>query len=77
MEGRTGHLEVKLNGEDLGSLPLVSVEPTDYELEIPGELLSQDNSISFEVEDDDEFACMIEYNGKHAITIDAKSNLQV
>ena len=53
MEGRTGHLEVKLNGEDLGSLPLVSVEPTDYELEIPGELLSQDNSISFEVEDDD------------------------
>ena len=77
MEGRTGHLEVKLNGEDLGSLPLVSVEPTDYELEIPGELLSQDNSISFEVEDDDEFVCMIEYNGKHAITIDAKSNLQV
>lgn len=75
MAERASHLEVKVNGQSVGSLPLNRTELTDFELQIPAEYLSQENGITFEIADDEEFSCMIDYSGKYKVKIDADSYL--
>lgn len=76
MQGKTNHFDVKVNGQALGSLPVANTEITNYELDIPAEYLAQDNSITFDMTDDD-FVCKIDYSGKQKILIDAESYMSV
>lgn len=77
MANRGSHLEVSVNGQALGSLPLVNTDITNYELELPSEYLSQDNTINFEISDDKEFTCMIDYTDDYQVIIDKNSFLSV
>ncbi|MBQ8023390.1 MAG: cellulose biosynthesis cyclic di-GMP-binding regulatory protein BcsB [Succinivibrio sp.] len=76
MQDTTNHIDVKVNGQALGSLPVASTEITNYELDIPAEFLAQDNSITLDMADDD-FVCKIDYSGKQKIVIDPESFLSV
>ena len=76
MQGSTNHIDVKVNGQALGSLPVANTEITNYELDIPAEYLAQDNSITFDMVDED-FVCKIDYSGKQKIIIDPESFLSV
>ncbi len=76
MQDTTNHIDVKVNGQALGSLPVASTEITNYELDIPAEFLAQDNSITLDMTDDD-FVCKIDYSGKQKIVIDPESFLSV
>lgn len=76
MQDTTTHIDVKVNGQALGSLPVASTEITNYELDIPAEFLAQDNSITLDMADDD-FVCKIDYSGKQKIVIDPESFLSV
>ncbi len=76
MQNTTNHIDVKVNGQALGSLPVASTEITNYELDIPAEFLAQDNSITLDMTDDD-FVCKIDYSGKQKIVIDPESFLSV
>lgn len=42
MQGNTNHIDVKVNGQALGSLPVAKTEITNYELDIPAEYLAQE-----------------------------------
>ena len=75
MAERASHLNVKVNGQSIGTLPLNRSELTDFELQVPAEYMSQENGITFEIDDDEEFTCMIDYSGKYKIKIDAESYL--
>lgn len=77
MAERHPHLKVKLNEQELGTIPLTSKELTSYELTVPTEYLSEDNSLVFQVVDDKEFSCLIDYSDKYLITVDPKSHLDI
>lgn len=76
MQGNTNHIDVKVNGQALGSLPVAKTEITNYELDIPAEYLAQENSLTLEMTDE-EFVCKIDYSGKQKILIDPESYLSV
>lgn len=76
MKGNTSHIDVKVNGQALGSLPVANTEITNYELDIPAEYLAQDNAITLDIADED-FVCRIDYSGKQKIIIDPESYLSV
>ena len=76
MQGNTNHIDVKVNGQALGSLPVARTEITNYELDIPAEYLAQENSLTLEMTDE-EFVCKIDYSGKQKILIDPESYLSV
>lgn len=76
MQGSTNHIDVKVNGQALGSLPVARTEITNYELDIPAEYLAQENSLTLEMTDE-EFVCKIDYSGKQKILIDPESYLSV
>lgn len=76
MQGNTNHIDVKVNGQALGTLPVAKTEITNYELDIPAEYLAQENSLTLEMTDE-EFVCKIDYSGKQKILIDPESYLSV
>lgn len=76
MQGNTNHIDVKVNGQALGSLHVAKTEITNYELDIPAEYLAQENSLTLEMTDE-EFVCKIDYSGKQKILIDPESYLSV
>ncbi|MGN0902180.1 MAG: cellulose biosynthesis cyclic di-GMP-binding regulatory protein BcsB, partial [Succinivibrio sp.] len=76
LKDRNIHLAVKVNGQPLGTLPIMNTELTDFEISVPAEFLSQNNSISVEI-DDDEFVCKVDYSGKYKIKVDSASYIAV
>ena len=77
MAEKTPHLGVKINGQDLGVLLLSSIDETDYELSVPAEYLSQENTISFELTDEEPKDCKVESDNKKGIFIGKDSFLAV
>lgn len=65
-------LDVKLNGQPLGTLPLNSSEITNYELSIPAEFLAQENALTFESADE-EFNCRVDYTGNYRVILSPES----
>ncbi len=77
MVERHPHISIAINGQKLGSIVLSNVEETSYELNVPSEYLSQENIVSFEIEDDEEFACTIDYTGDYNIKFGPQSSITV
>jgi len=77
MAEKTPHLGVRINGQDLGVLLLSSIDETDYELSVPAEYLSQENTISFELTDEEAKDCKVESDNKKGIFIGKDSFLAV
>jgi hypothetical protein len=70
MAKRGSHLEVTLNGQPIGTLPLNNRGgPVRYELTLPYEYIGTANNFIFKVADDDEFSCMIDYTRHYVVSI--------
>ncbi|MGN0908947.1 MAG: cellulose biosynthesis cyclic di-GMP-binding regulatory protein BcsB, partial [Succinivibrio sp.] len=78
MAKRGSHLEVTLNGQPIGTLPLNNRGgPVRYDLTLPYEYIGTANNFNFKVADDDEFACMIDYTRRYMVSILPDSSLSL
>ncbi len=78
MARRGSHLEMTLNGQPIGTLPLNRHDgPSIYEVSLPFEYFGTANNFSFRVSDDDEFTCMIDYSRRFVISILPESSLHL
>ena len=74
---KSPHFDVLLNGQELGSIVISNVETSSYELNVPSEYLAQENSLTFEIEDELSSDCKIDYTGFNEISIEGNSFLSV
>lgn len=78
MAKRGSHLEMTLNGQPVGTLPLNSTSgPMHFELILPFEYFGTANTFNFRVADDEEFSCMIDYTRRFVISILPDSTLHL
>lgn len=74
---KSPHFTVLLNGQELGSIVISNVETTGYELNVPSEYLAQENSLTFELEEEVSDGCKIDYTGFNEISIEGNSFIAV
>ena len=78
MARRGSHLEMTLNGQPIGTIPLNRHDgPSVYEVSLPFEYFGTANNFSFKVSDDEEFTCMIDYTRRFVISILPESSLHL
>lgn len=77
MAQKSPHFTVLLNNQELGSFVISNVESSSYELNVPSEYLAQENSLTFELEEDLSADCQIDYTGFNEINIEGNSFLSV
>lgn len=78
MARRGSHLEMTLNGQPIGSIPLNRHDgPSIYEVSLPFEYFGTANNFSFKVSDDEEFTCMIDYTRRFVISILPESSIHL
>ncbi len=77
MAQKSPHFTVLLNNQELGSIVISNVETSGYELNVPSEYLAQENSLTFEIEEDLSADCQIDYTGFNEISIEGNSFLTV
>lgn len=71
MAARNATLELMLNGQSLGSVPL-GAEGDDishYQLDVPGPLMVSSNNLSFRINDGDAQQCMRDLTNRYGVTI--------
>lgn len=78
MAKRGSHLDILLNGQPIGTLPLNNRGgPVRYDLALPYEYIGTSNNFSFRISDDDEFSCMVDYTRKYMVSILPDSSLHL
>ncbi len=78
MAKRGSHLEITLNGQPIGTLPLNNRGgPVRYDLTLPFEYIGTANNFNFKVADDDEFSCMVDYTRRYMVSILPDSTLSL
>lgn len=77
MAQKSPHFTVLLNNQELGSFVISNVESSSYEINVPSEYLAQENSLTFELEEDLSADCQIDYTGFNEINIEGNSFLSV
>ncbi|MCR5085439.1 MAG: cellulose biosynthesis cyclic di-GMP-binding regulatory protein BcsB [Succinivibrionaceae bacterium] len=78
MAKRGSHLDIALNSQPIGTLPLSNSQgPTVYELDLPFEYFATDNTLSLNIADDEELACMIDYTNEYRLDILPDSYLRI
>ena len=71
MAARNATLELMLNGQSLGSVPLGAEEDdiSHYQLDVPGQLMVSSNNLSFRINDGDAQQCMRDLTNRYGVTI--------
>lgn len=71
MAARNATLELMLNGQSLGSLPLGAEDEdvSHYQLDVPGQLMVSSNNLSFRINDGDSQQCMRDLNNSYGVTL--------
>ncbi|WP_168426631.1 cellulose biosynthesis cyclic di-GMP-binding regulatory protein BcsB [Erwinia amylovora] len=77
LAARNTSLQLMLNGQPLGTLPLGATENNseDYELEIPAAMVVSSNNLSFKINDADRLMCERDSTRLYQVTILPKSTL--
>lgn len=71
MAARNATLELMLNGQSLGSVPLGAEgdDVSHYQLDVPGPLMVSSNNLSFRINDGDARQCMRDLTNRYGVTI--------
>ncbi|EMH4164534.1 cellulose biosynthesis cyclic di-GMP-binding regulatory protein BcsB [Pluralibacter gergoviae] len=71
MAARNATLELMLNGQSLGSLPLGAEgeDVSHYQLDVPGQLMVSSNNLSFRISDGEAQQCIRDLNNRYGVTI--------
>jgi len=71
LAARNTSLQLMLNGQPLGTLPLGATDSdvSDYELEIPAAMVVSENNLSFKINDADRLLCEKESAQQYQVTI--------
>ncbi|AVR01741.1 cellulose biosynthesis cyclic di-GMP-binding regulatory protein BcsB [Pluralibacter gergoviae] len=71
MAARNATLELMLNGQSLGSVPLGAEgdDVSHYQLDVPGPLMVSSNNLSFRINDGDAQQCMRDLTNRYGVTI--------
>ncbi|MBQ9274820.1 MAG: cellulose biosynthesis cyclic di-GMP-binding regulatory protein BcsB [Succinivibrio sp.] len=78
MAERNAHLDIFLNNQPVGTLPLTRVSGTaSYELDLPFEFITTINDFDFKIADDQGFGCLIDNTRRFTVTILGDSTLNV
>lgn len=77
---RDTSLELMLNGQPLGTLPLTgsgSSDKNEYELDIPAAMVVSSNNLSFRVQDSNTMECQKDQSDKYWVTIMPATHVQM
>lgn len=79
MASRHSTLQLMMNGQPLGTVPLGSAESDDasYQIDLPGEMVVSGNNLSFHINDDDVLLCQRELTDKYEVIIRPDSRLEL
>ena len=71
MAARNATLELMLNGQSLGSVPLGAEgdDVSHYQLDVPGPLMVSSNNLSFRINDGEAQQCMRDLTNRYGVTI--------
>lgn len=71
MAARNTTLQLMMNGQPLGTVPLGSADSdvSNYQLEIPAAMVVSSNNISFKINDGDALLCLRDLSDKYQVTI--------
>lgn len=79
LAARNTSLQLMLNGQPLGTLPLGSSDSdvSDYQLDIPAAMVVSDNNLSFKINDADKLLCEKESAQQYQVTILPQTTLSL
>ncbi|MDO6408345.1 MAG: cellulose biosynthesis cyclic di-GMP-binding regulatory protein BcsB [Pantoea sp.] len=79
LASRNTSLQLMLNGQPLGTLPLGSTDSdtSDYQLDIPAAMVVSSNNLSFKINDADKLLCEKESAQQYQVTILPKTTLSM
>ncbi|MEB5706991.1 cellulose biosynthesis cyclic di-GMP-binding regulatory protein BcsB [Pantoea anthophila] len=79
LAARNTSLQLMLNGQPLGTLPLGATDSdvSDYELEIPAAMVVSENNLSFKINDADKLLCEKESAQQYQVTILPQTSLHL
>ncbi|WP_394662048.1 cellulose biosynthesis cyclic di-GMP-binding regulatory protein BcsB [uncultured Pantoea sp.] len=79
LAARNASLQLMLNGQPLGTLPLGSSDSdvSDYQLDIPAAMVVSDNNLSFKINDADKLLCEKESAQQYQVTILPQTTLSL
>ena len=79
LAARNTSLQLMLNGQPLGTLPLGSSDRdvSDYQLDIPAAMVVSDNNLSFKINDADKLLCEKESAQQYQVTILPQTTLSL
>jgi len=79
LAARNTSLQLMLNGQPLGTLPLGASDSdlSDYELDIPAAMVVSNNNLSFKINDADKLLCEKESAQQYQVTIMPKTTLRL
>ncbi|MGK3144009.1 cellulose biosynthesis cyclic di-GMP-binding regulatory protein BcsB [Pantoea sp. C2G6] len=79
LAARNTSLQLMLNGQPLGTLPLGASDSdvSDYELDIPAAMVVSNNNLSFKINDADKLLCERESAQQYQVTILPKTTLRL
>jgi hypothetical protein len=79
MAARNTTLQLMMNGQPLGTVPLGSADSnvSSYQLEIPAAMVVSSNNISFKINDGDALLCLRDLSDKYQVTIMPNTRLDL
>lgn len=79
LAARNTSLQLMLNGQPLGTLPLSASDNTseDYQLDIPAAMVVSSNNLSFKINDADQLLCERDSASQYQVTILPKTTLSL